>query len=117
VLLTVLLGLGYMVLVGGLGQLLGRHHSSLVVAAATLAMAALFRPARRRIQQAVDRRFNRSHSEAAKVIEGFSVRARQETDLEALTTELPTVADLTLQPTHDPLWLQPRAAALEHRPQ
>jgi hypothetical protein len=57
-LLTLLLGGGYAAVVLGLGQLLGRH-SSLVVAGATLAVAGLFQPARRRIQQAVDRRFNR----------------------------------------------------------
>ena len=63
-LLTVLLGGGYAVVVLGLGQLLG-HDSSLVVAGATLAAAALFQPARRRIQQAVDRRFNRRRHDAA----------------------------------------------------
>jgi hypothetical protein len=110
-LLTVLLGLGYVVLVVGLGQLLGRHRSSLVVAAATLAMAALVRPARRSTQRLVDRRFNRSHYQAAKVVEGFSVRARQETDLDALTAELLRVATLTLQPTHVSLWLRPPAAS------
>src|SRR5215213_4177658 len=64
-LLTVLLGGGYAVVVLGLGQLLGRD-SSLAVAGATLAVAALFQPARRRVQQAVDRRFNRRRYDAAR---------------------------------------------------
>jgi hypothetical protein len=76
-------------------------------------MAALFRPVRQSAQRLVDRRFNRSHYEAAKVIEGFSVRARQETDLDALTAELLTVAALTMQPTHASLWLRPPAASAQ----
>jgi hypothetical protein len=72
-LLTLLPGGGYAVVVLGLGQLLGRD-SSLVVAAATLAVAGLFQPARRRVQAAVDRRFNRRRHDAAQVIEGFAVR-------------------------------------------
>jgi hypothetical protein len=67
-LLTVLLGGGYVGVVLGLGQLLGRR-SSLAVAGATLVVAALFQPARRRIQQAVDRRFNRRCHDAATTIE------------------------------------------------
>jgi len=69
-LLTVLLGLGYAAVVLGLGRLLGQD-SSLVVAAATLAVAAAFQPARRRVQGAVDRRFNRRRHDAARIIEGF----------------------------------------------
>jgi hypothetical protein len=69
-LLTLLLGGGYAAVVLGLGQLLGRD-SSLVVAAATLAVAAVFQPLRRRVQAAVDRRFNRRRHDAARVIEGF----------------------------------------------
>ena len=68
-LLTLLLGGGYVLVVLGLGQLLGRD-SSLVVAAATLAVAAVFQPARRRVRQAVDRRFNRRRHDAARIIEG-----------------------------------------------
>jgi hypothetical protein len=69
-LLTALLGLGYAAVALGLGGLLGRD-SSLVVAAATLAVAAVFQSARRRIQAVVDRRFNRRRHDAAQVIEGF----------------------------------------------
>ena len=79
-LLTVPLGGGYAAVALGLGQMLGRR-SSLAVAAATLALAAAFQPARRRVQDLVDRRFNRSRYDAAKTIEGFSVRLRQQVDL------------------------------------
>jgi len=104
-LLTLLLGGGYAGVVLGLGQLLGRD-SSLVVAGATLAVAAAFQPARRRIQQGVDRRFNRRKYDAARMIEAFSARLRDEIDLDALSTELVTVVDNTFQPTTASLWLR-----------
>ena len=107
-LLTVLLGGGYAVVVLGLGQLPGRH-SSLVVAAATLAVAAAFQPARRRIQALVDRRFNRRHYDTTQTIAGFSARLRQQIDLDSLTAELLAVADQTMQPTQVSLWLRPQA--------
>jgi hypothetical protein len=109
-LLTVLLGLGYAVVVLGLGQLLGRD-SSLVVAGATLAVAALFQPARRRVQELVDRRFNRRHYDTAQTIAAFSGRLRQQIDLDTLTAELLAVADQTMQPTQASLWLQPSVTA------
>jgi hypothetical protein len=102
-LLTVLLGGGYALVVLGLGQLLGRD-SSLVVAAATLAVAAVFQPARRRIQQVVDRRFNRRRHDAARIIEGFGARLRDQVDLDALHGELLAVVDQTMQPTRASLW-------------
>ena len=105
---SLLLGGGYAVVVLGLGQLLGRD-SSLVVAAATLAVAGLFQPARRRVQAAVDRRFNRRRHDAAQVIEGFAVRLRDQVDLDALHTELLGVVDQTMQPTRASLWLRPQA--------
>ena len=104
-LLTVLLAGGYAAVVLGLGQLLGRD-SSLVVAAATLAVAAAFQPARRRIQAAVDRRFNRRRHDAARLIEAFGARLRDQVDLDALHTELLAVVDQTMQPTRASLWLR-----------
>jgi hypothetical protein len=105
-LLTLLLGGGYAVVALGLGQLLGRD-SSLVVAAATLAVAAAFQPARRRIQGAVDRRFNRRRHDAARIIEAFGASLRDQVDLDTLTAEVLTVVDQTMQPTRASLWLRP----------
>jgi len=104
-LLTVLLGGGYAVVVLGLGQLLGRD-SSLAVAGATLAVAALFQPVRRRVQQAVDRRFNRRRHDATTTIEAFSGRLHQQIDLDTLTAELLALVDQTMQPTRASLWLR-----------
>jgi hypothetical protein len=107
-LLTILLGLGYAAVVLGLGRLLPQG-SSLVVAAATLAVAAVFQPARRRIQQAVDRRFNRGRYDAARTIAAFSTRLRDQVDLDTLTSELLTVVDQTMQPSQASLWLRPQS--------
>ena len=109
-LLTVLLGLGYGAVVLGLSRLLPQD-SSLVVAAATLAVAAAFQPARRRIQQLVDRRFNRRRYDAAQTITAFSAHLRDQVDLDGLTGELLAVVDQTMQPTRASLWLRPQAAA------
>jgi hypothetical protein len=108
-LLTVLLGGAYGGVVLGLGQLVG-HSSSLLVAGATLALAVAFQPARRRIQLAVDRRFNRRRYDTARTIAAFSARLRQQVDLDALRAELLAVVDQTMQPTSASLWLRPAAA-------
>jgi hypothetical protein len=105
-LLTLLLGLGYAAVVLGLGRLLP-DSSTLAVAAATLAVAAVFQPARRRVQQVVDRRFNRRRYDAARTVEGFAARLRDQVDLDALHGELLGVVDQTMQPTQAHLWLRP----------
>ena len=111
-LLTLVLGGGYAAVALVLGQLLGRD-SSLAVAGATLAVAALFQPARRRVQAAVDRRFNRRRHDAARIIEGFGARLRDEIDLDTLTAEVLAVADQTMQPTRSSLWLRPAPRGLK----
>jgi hypothetical protein len=105
-LLTVLLGLGYAAVVLGLGRRLPQG-SSLAVAAATLAVAAVFQPLRRRVQAAVDRRFNRRRHDAAQVIEAFGSRLRDQVDLDAVGVELLAVVDQTMAPTRASLWLRP----------
>ena len=77
------------------------------MAGATLAVAALFQPARRRIQQAVDRRFNRRKYNAAQTIQAFSTRLREQVDLDTLSSELLAVVDQTMEPTQVSFWLRP----------
>jgi hypothetical protein len=110
-LLTMLLGAIYTAGVFGLGQLLNpvTGESALAVAASTLAVAALFQPARRRVQAVVDRRFNRRRYNAVKTIEAFSTRLRDQLDLDTLTTELLAIVDQTTEPTRVSLWLRPAA--------
>jgi hypothetical protein len=109
-LLTALLGGVYAGAVLVLGQVfggVGGDPPSWAVAGATLAVAALFQPARRRIQAVVDRRFNRRKYNAAQTIQAFSTRLREQVDLDTLSSELLAVVDQTMQPTRAWLWLRP----------
>jgi hypothetical protein len=106
--LTAVLGLGYAAAVLALGQLfggVGEQTPSWAVAGVTLAVAALFQPARRRIQALVDRRFNRRKYDTAQTIQAFSTRLRDQVDLDTLASELLAVVDQTMEPTRVSLWL------------
>jgi hypothetical protein len=108
-LLTALLAAVYAGLVLSLGEVfggIGGQPPSWAVAGATLAVAALFQPARQRIQQTVDRRFNRRRYDTTKTIEAFSARLRHHVDLDALSAELLEVVDQTMEPTKASLWLR-----------
>jgi hypothetical protein len=111
-LLTVLLATVYASVVLVLGQTfgkVGKDPPSWVVAGATLTVAALFQPARRRIQAVVDRRFNRRKYNAATTVEAFSTRLHQQIDLDTLSAELLAIVDQTMQPTTASLWLRQAA--------
>ena len=117
--LTAILGLVYAGVVLILGQVFGgvtEDPPSWAVAGATLAVAALFQPARRRIQEVVDRRFNRRKYDAAETIDTFGARLRDQVDLDTLSSELLAVVDQTMQPTRVVLWLRPSPPGSSDRP-
>ncbi|CAN5597646.1 hypothetical protein BH24ACT26_BH24ACT26_05980 [soil metagenome] len=106
--LSITLGFVYYALVVLLRQLVGDRiaSSQVVVAGSTLAVAAMFRPARTRMQDAVDRRFNRRKFDAEATLDSFSARLREEVDLNVLTQHLLQVVHETMEPTRVSLWLR-----------
>jgi hypothetical protein len=85
-----------------------RFHSAVAVAAATLAAAALFNPLRRRVQQVVDRRFNRARYDAEQTVAAFAARLKDTVDLDSVRGDLATVVDQALEPAHVSLWISRR---------
>jgi len=112
-LLTTLLAAVYAGLIIGLESLVGlfsrQSAQPLVIVVSTLAIAALFQPLRRRIQNLIDRRFYRRKYDAAKTLAAFSVTLRNEVDLEQLREQLLGIVEETMQPVHVSLWLRPPA--------
>jgi hypothetical protein len=120
--LTALLAAGYVATImafQGIGSLVYQlpfralvgQESALATVAATLGMAALFNPLRKRIQSFIDRRFYRSKYDTIKTLEAFSAKLRDETDLQTLNNDLVGVVRETMQPAHVSLWLRPDTAS------
>ncbi len=84
-----------------------RFSSPVAVAAATLAAAALFAPVRRRVQRAVDRRFNRARYDADQMVAGFAANLKDAVDLETVRGDLAGVVHAALEPTHVTVWVRP----------
>jgi hypothetical protein len=82
-----------------------QFHSTVAVAASTLAAAALFNPLRRRVQQAVDRRFNRARYDAEQTVAAFAARLKDTVDLDSVRDDLATVVNQALEPAHVSVWI------------
>ena len=103
--------LGGVISLQGLFRAVTGQGSQLAIVATTLAIAAFFNPARRRIQAFIDRRFYRRKYDATKTLQAFSVRLREETDLQTLNNDLVGVVKETMAPAHVSLWLRPGQAS------
>ena len=101
-----LLYFGSVTALQSLFSLLTGQSNTLAIVASTLAIAALFIPLRKRIQSFIDRRFYRRKYDAAKTLEAFGSRLRDQTDLERISEDLGEVVDETMQPSHISLWLR-----------
>jgi hypothetical protein len=95
------------ILLQGLLRAITGERSQLAIVGSTLAIAALFNPLRRWVQDVIDWRFYRRKYDAALALAAFSVVARNETDLDSLTRRLAQVIDETVQPEHVSFWLRP----------
>ena len=108
---AVLVGVYFLGVVGAgaaMRAVTGSEQGNLAVASSTLAVAALFRPFRARVQRFIDRRFYRAKYNAALTVEAFSARLRQETELATLSQELRDVVTQTVQPTRVSVWIAAR---------
>jgi hypothetical protein len=111
VLTALLAGAYFGIVVAFQNAIPGAGDSDLTIAGSTLAVAALFRPLRARLQSFIDRRFYRSRYDAQRTLDQFTARLRDEIDLDALNRELVAVVSETMQPAHASLWLRPQRGA------
>jgi len=107
--LLALVYFGLVIVLQSLFSTISNQQSEIIIVLSTLAIAALFNPIRRRVQDVIDRRFYRKKYDAAKVIAEFAATCRDETDLDKLTARLVEVVQETMQPARVTLWLKPTA--------